>query len=284
MDPTNACPTCGASPMARYCAECGEKRISQHDLSIRHYVTELLEIVTHLDSRILRATWELVRHPGGLSAYHFSGRRIRYVTPLRLFVVLSVVYFLSASIYPNPAFTTPLAIQLHGNDFYPGFAARQVALAMQHKGWDYATLESSYDAKTAVLSKTMVFTLIPVFALLFEVLLIRKRRYFSEHVVVATHFWSFALLLIGVFVPLLLALLVLVASILGVTPGILTADAIPTVILQCSFAIYLFIMLRRVYAVSYWYGALVAGAIAWSFFFLVWLFRFLLFVVTLSLL
>jgi Protein of unknown function (DUF3667) len=284
MDPTVTCPTCGASPMERYCSQCGEKRIGQHDLSMRHFATELLEIITHLDSKILRATWELVRHPGELSAYHFSGRRVRYVTPLRLFVVLSVVYFLSASVYPNPAFTTPLAIQLHGNNFYPGFAARQVALAMQHKGWDYATLERSYDAKTAVLSKTMVFTLIPVFALLFEVLLLRKRRYFSEHVVVATHFWSFALLLIGVFVPLLLALLALVASILGVPPGILTADAIPTVILQCSFAIYLFIMLRRVYAVSYWYGALVAGAIAWSFFFLVWLFRFLLFVVTLSLL
>ncbi len=284
MDPAIACPSCGASPMQRYCGQCGEKRISRHDLSLRHYATEFLEIITHLDSRILRATWELVRHPGGLSASHFDGRRVRYVTPLRLFVVLSVVYFLSATIYPNPAFTTPLAIQLHGNNFYPGFAAHQVALALQHKGWDYATLERNYNAKTAVLSKTMLFAIIPIFALAFQVLLIRKRRYFSEHVVVATHFWSFALLLIGVFIPLLLTLLAFVGPRLGVPPGTVTEDVIPTVILQCGFALYLFIMLRRVYAISYWYSALVAGAIAWSFFFLVWIFRFLLFVVTLRLL
>jgi hypothetical protein len=270
--------------MERYCGQCGEKRIGEHDLSIRHYAAEMLEIITHLDSKILRATWELVLHPGALSAYHFSGRRVRYVTPLRLFVVLSVVYFLSSTIYPNPAFTTPLAIQLHGNNFYPGFAARQVTLALQHTGWDYATLERSYDAKTAVLSKSLLFALIPVFALVFQVLLVRKRRYFSEHMVVATHFWSFALLLIGVFIPLLLALLAFVGPRVGVPASVLTADAIPTLILQCIFAIYLFMMLRRVYAVSYWYSALVAVGIAWSFFFMVWLYRFLLFVVTLRLL
>jgi hypothetical protein len=35
-----------------------------------------------------------------------------------------------------------------------------------------------------------------------------------------------------------------------------------------------------VYCVSHWYGGLLAASIAWSFFHIVWLFRFLLFVVT----
>jgi hypothetical protein len=159
-----------------------------------------------------------------------------------------------------------------------------VAQTLLHKGWDYATLERSYDARTAVLSKSILFAIIPVFALVFTALLYRKRRYFSEHLVVATHFSSFALLLIGVFIPLLLSSLAAVAPYLGVPASALTADAIPTAILQVWFALYLYLMLRRVYALSYWYGALVAGAIAWSFFFMVWLFRFLLFVVTLKLL
>jgi hypothetical protein len=257
------------------------KRLDHHDLSIRHYLGEWLETVAHLDSKVLRAIHELVRRPGGLSVSHFAGRRVPYVTPLRLFLFLSIVYFFSSSIYPNPAFTSPLATQLHGNDFYPGFAAEQVARTLQHKGWDYAMLDQHYDTKTALLSRTMVFTLIPVFALLFAALLFRKRRYFSEHMVVATHFWSFALLLIGVFIPLLLATSIAAGSRLGVPDSVLTSDAVPTVYLQLSFAIYLLLMLRRVYAVSYWYSALVAAGIAWSFFFVVWLFRFLLFVGTL---
>jgi hypothetical protein len=245
---------------------------------------EWLEHVTHLDSKILRTLWELVRWPGKLSADYFAGRRVRYVAPIRLFILLSIIYFFSSTLYPNPAFTTPLAIQLHGNDFYPHFAANQVTQSMHRKAWDYATLESHYDAKTAVLAKTILFLLIPVFALLFAGLFFRTRRYLAEHLVVATHFWSFALLLIGIIIPLLLASLSAVGPTLGV-PGILiTADIVPTLILQASFALYLFVMLRRVYSVSSWYAALSAGGIAWSFFFIVWIFRFLLFVLTLKLL
>jgi hypothetical protein len=41
-------------------------------------------------------------------------------------------------------------------------------------------------------------------------------------------------------------------------------------------------MLRRVYAASKWYCAVTALAIAWSFFHIVWLYRFFLFKLTLS--
>jgi Protein of unknown function (DUF3667) len=281
MDELIACPSCGAWRMERYCGRCGEKRHTDHDVSIRHYLAELMETITHLDSKVLRALWALLRWPGSLSADYFAGRRVRFVTPLRLFVLLSVVYFFSNSIFPYNAFTTPLATQLHMNNFYPGFAATQVAAAMQHKGLDYAALEHAYNARTEILSKTMVFVLIPVFAVVFGALLASKRRYFSEHLIVATHFWSFALLLIGVFIPLLMAAVIWLGGRLGAPPGSPSADIIPTTVLQLSFAAYLFVMLRRVYATGYWYSALVAGAIAWSFFFFVWLFRFLLFMVTL---
>jgi len=268
--------------MRRYCGQCGEKRIDRHDLSIRHYLAEWLETITHLDSKVLRALWALVRRPGRLSVDYFAGRRVRYVTPLRLFVLLSVVYFFSNSIFPYNAFTTPLATQLHMNDFYPGFAAARVASTMQHEGLDYPRLEHAYNARTEVLSRTMVFVLIPVFAVVFCVLLAGKRRYFSEHLIVATHFWSFALLLIGVFIPLLMAAITWLGGRFGVPPGVLTADVVPTTVLQLGFAAYLYLMLRRVYALGPWYAGLIAGALAWSFFFFVWLFRFMLFMVTLK--
>lgn len=54
----------------------------------------------------------------------------------------------------------------------------------------------------------MVFLLILIFALLFYALFFKKRKYFVEHVVVATHFWSFNLILLGVFLPLVSVLLV----------------------------------------------------------------------------
>jgi hypothetical protein len=281
MESTLACPSCGAPSMGRFCDRCGEKRRASHDFSIRHYVGEAIEAFTHFDSKILRTAWLLVSRPGVLSANYLAGRRVRYVNPLRLFLLLSVVYYLSNSIFPYNAFTTPLAVQLRMNDYYPTFAVAQVERTMRHTGLEYPALERKYNEKTAVLSKTLVFSLIPVIALLLWAFLFKKKRYFTEHLIVATHFWSFALILIGVFIPILLLLLTRLGALLGVPPSIVTADSVPTIIIQVVFGVYLFVMLRRVYCVSHWYGGLLAASIAWSFFHIVWLFRFLLFVVTL---
>lgn len=281
MAATLACPSCGATHMGRFCDRCGEKRRANHDFSVQHYVGEALEALTHFDSKILRTAWLLVRRPGALSANYLEGRRVRYMTPLRLFLLLSVIYYLSNSIFPYNAFTTPLAVQLGMNDYYPGFAAASVEQTVRHTGLEFRALEKKYNEKTATLSKTLVFSLIPVIALLLWGLLWRKKRFFTEHLIVATHFWSFALILIGVFIPLLLMLLSWLGALVGVAPSTVTADIVPTTIIQLVFAVYLFLMLRRVYRVYTWYAGLLAASIAWSFFHIVWLFRFLLFVVTL---
>ena len=200
MEPAVVCPSCGASGMGEYCIHCGEKRLGTRDRSLRHYLGEAIETFSHFDSKILTTLWLLLRWPGRLSADYLEGRRVRFVNPLRLFLLASIVYFLANSLFPYNAFTTPLSVQLHMNNYYPQFAAAEVARTMRHRGTDFAALEQAYNTKTTVLSKTLVFTLIPVIALLLNAFLFRRRHFFAEHLVVATHFWSFALLLIGVFV------------------------------------------------------------------------------------
>lgn len=54
-----------------------------------------------------------------------------------------------------------------------------------------------------------------------------------------------------------------------------------TVFVQICNGVYPAVMLRRVYAANVWYGVMVAVATAWSFFHIVWLYRFLQFVITL---
>lgn len=287
-----ACPSCGAVIAGRYCEQCGERRLRSHDYSIRHHLEEMFEIFTHLDSKIVRSLWRLLSQPGALSADYLRGRRVKFMSPLRLFVVVSVVYFLSLTLlHAIPfkvapsiqfnTFATPLATQLHGNDFYPALAARLVQRKLQHGSVGYDELERRYDRQTVVYSKTLLFMLIPVFAGLLALLFIRKRRYLSEHVVIATHFWSFALLLIGVLLPLAIVPVIYLADAAGLRTGAVINDYVVSYALQAVLGVYLFLMLRRAYGASGWYSALVASAIAWSFFFIVWLFRFFLFTATL---
>jgi hypothetical protein len=59
-------------------------------------------------------------------------------------------------------------------------------------------------------------------------------------------------------------------------------DGIASTALQICLAVYLFVMLQRSYAASRWYCAVTALTIAWYFVLFVWLYRFLLFTVTRS--
>jgi len=143
----------------------------------------------------------------------------------------------------------------------------------------YAVFEAKYNEKASVLSKTLIFLFIPIYAVIFYVRFFRQRRYFVDHAVVATHVWSFILLLLATVVSVIGALLMWWLKAPSIDAVITANDNPVSIFLQICIATYLAFMLRRVYAASYSYWASVALAIAWSFFHIVWLYRFLLFVI-----
>ena len=75
---------------------------------------------------MLRSVWLVTSRPGYLSTEYFQGRRVRYMKPLQMFIFLNVVYYFSLSLFAATTFTTPLATQLHMNNYYPAYASRQV--------------------------------------------------------------------------------------------------------------------------------------------------------------
>jgi len=276
-----SCPSCGNQTVGTFCGDCGEKEVTAKDYALRHYLKELVAAVTLLESKVFRSVWLVLSRPGFLSSEYFMGRRVRYMKPLQLFVFLNVVYYFSLTLYQATTFTTPLGTQLHMNNYYPAYASTRVAQKLQEKRIGYEILESKYNQRTSVLSRTLIFLLIPIFAALFYALFFRKRKYLVEHIVVATHFWSFSLVLLGVILPLATFVLISLFKALNLSAAFVTDDGVTSTSLQLCFAVYLFLMLRRCYGISKWYGALTAAAIAWSFFHIVWLYRFFLFEITL---
>lgn len=92
----STCPNCGASTDGvDYCPSCGQKNAGLP--TVRELFGQFLDDVFSLDSRIARSYALLVARPGELTAQYLRGRRARYVRPLRMYLVNSLLYFLIAS-------------------------------------------------------------------------------------------------------------------------------------------------------------------------------------------
>jgi hypothetical protein len=90
---TLVCANCGAPLAGEYCSRCGQRH-EPHVHTIAHFASEAFESITHADSRLWRTLGYLLTRPGLLTREFFDGRRASYLPPFRLYIVISVVFFL----------------------------------------------------------------------------------------------------------------------------------------------------------------------------------------------
>ena len=92
--PLRACENCGTALRGGYCHVCGQPEASpvRH---VGHAVEEVFESFWHLDGRIFR-TLRWIWVPGRIANEYLAGHRVRYVAPMRLFVILTALTFFVA--------------------------------------------------------------------------------------------------------------------------------------------------------------------------------------------
>ncbi|MGO4261119.1 DUF3667 domain-containing protein [Lysobacter sp. TAB13] len=88
------CENCKTALHGHYCYQCGQSVVNpiRH---VGHALEEVFESFWHLDGRIFRTLRDLLS-PGRVARNYIAGHRVRYVAPLRLFVIVSVLTFFVA--------------------------------------------------------------------------------------------------------------------------------------------------------------------------------------------
>jgi hypothetical protein len=93
------CKNCEAVLLGRFCANCSQAA-DVHVPTTTELVHDLLEGITHSDSRLWRTLTTLWFKPGKLTQEFVAGRRVAYLPPFRLYLIVSIAFFLIASLVP----------------------------------------------------------------------------------------------------------------------------------------------------------------------------------------
>lgn len=94
---TQACPNCGSNRPDRFCSHCGQND-RDYMRGVWSVVNEFIGEMFELDSRLFRTLKSLLFKPGHLSSEFSRNRRAAYMSPVRLYLFTSFLFFLVLSI------------------------------------------------------------------------------------------------------------------------------------------------------------------------------------------
>ncbi|MDH5226426.1 MAG: DUF4286 family protein, partial [Gammaproteobacteria bacterium] len=97
---TENCLNCGEVLRGQHCSHCGQ-RAKVRVLSLGTLLRDLLGDLTNFDARIWRTLRPLAFSPGTLTVEFLRGRRTHYSPPFRMYLILSVAFFLLTSVSAN---------------------------------------------------------------------------------------------------------------------------------------------------------------------------------------
>lgn len=87
------CLNCGTTTYGLYCHRCGQENI-EPKIGLGHLIVHFFNDVTHFDGKLFSTAKLLLFKPGFLSSEYMSGRRIRYLDPVRMYLFISATFFI----------------------------------------------------------------------------------------------------------------------------------------------------------------------------------------------
>src|SRR6266480_970997 len=90
------CENCGAQMQGHWCAQCGQAAVD-YRRSFRHVIADVLDSFLNWDSKFFTTIALLILKPWRLTNEFLAGKRVRYVNPLRLYLLASILFFFAVN-------------------------------------------------------------------------------------------------------------------------------------------------------------------------------------------
>ncbi|HEY4217672.1 MAG TPA: DUF3667 domain-containing protein [Gemmatimonadaceae bacterium] len=217
-----SCLNCGHPLGGPFCSECGQRAVPPHP-RVTELAGDAFAEFSGWDGKFSETIQLLVRRPGELTRQFIAGRRVRFISPVRLYLAMSFIYFVLAGAVGNQP-TRPgevnlpgIHISATGEEQGKGPVVVSRAMTAAQSGSLTKAQRDSAMAQVARaprilkpllrrgiddpqgLKRTIVanvprvfFALLPVFAAILA--LFYRKRHYPEHLYYAIHLHSFAFL------------------------------------------------------------------------------------------
>jgi hypothetical protein len=217
------CRNCDDPMHADFCPACGQRKVDVR-VRLRDLIAEYLDDQFAINGRLPRTLGTLLLRPGRLTRDYLDGRIVRYVAPFRLYVVISVLFFLLVSLgtRASPVFSVRSddAADAAGEAAAPVLEPAAEGAVPEEGPFriDDLDLRTPWPRVTALLEQRarrfadvppeqvpaligralldrlplLMFLLLPVLAMLLKVLYLRSGRFYVEHFIFGLHVQTFA--------------------------------------------------------------------------------------------
>ncbi|MEI9921561.1 MAG: DUF3667 domain-containing protein [Bacteroidota bacterium] len=172
----HTCKSCHNQFTGNYCNNCGEKVRVASDRTLRSLFNDIVKAVTFADNKFARTLWLMLSRPGFVSTEFAHGRTVRYLSPIQVFFVLNLVYFLFPIVQLfNASLTTQLLAPL-------GFLLKEpIARKMATMHMNLQSFSLVYNLKTVGLAKLLVMVFVVLASVPLNFLYRKRNRYFTDH-------------------------------------------------------------------------------------------------------
>jgi hypothetical protein len=280
------CLNCGTHLRGQYCGNCGQRSRSRL-IKLRELISEAFGDLFEIDSRLWQTIVPLVIRPGRLTYDYLQGRRARFMPPFRMYLVLSLIFFVVVFFNPReelgffykiPSQQETAAaiadededgltitfddgegedpddacdIEADGiEDLHP-FITQRLTVERLEQVCEQIRADEGKSLAEKVTNNvpTALIVLLPLMALVLKALYPLSRRYYVEHLLFFVHLHAFLFLLFTLQVLFTRFVAAIAAPEAASTP-VEVASMLVIVASSVYVPIYLFVAMRRVYAQS----------------------------------
>jgi hypothetical protein len=225
LDRVVTCLNCGAPAPGKFCPECGQET-AREPRTVAQFFDGFIAQYVAREGQLWQTLSKLFFAPGALTVEYLAGRRARYLRPLQLYLIASLIVFGAVQV-----FGLNLGLRLYGDqgvhvlrssrlsaDEDHGYVLQLTSMQMILDHFDSPSVRrfgamspeerfTFLRARRAQYVSYLVLFLVPLYALTLGLFYRNLRRRYAEHLIFGLHCQSFLLfiLLIEAKLPAILA-------------------------------------------------------------------------------